>query len=185
MPAPAILAGVASALGAVGGLFSQQSRGGAGSAVQQTPTPRIDTSTAAIAQAKDRRERAALVRNAREERLVSVLTDPNVMGAATVLVGLMLSARLPFHEDPGTNARLRGLAAASMVLMGLGRAGVGDMTSLVVASGVGLSLVASEGIDNLVPDIPGTDIPLYALTGPGLSMWAGSEIAERIRKLNE
>lgn len=158
-------AGVAGALGAVvAGLtsaFGNQSRSLAAEP-QGFAQPRIDTSTAAIVAAADPRTRRAAVRNAREERLYAVLTDPQVMGALVVVVGLLASSRIPFHPDPVTNARIQGVSGAACVLMGLGRAGVGDLTSLVFASGAGLSLGTSEGLGS---DL-GEQLPLALLAGP-------------------
>lgn len=165
MTMAAVASGLGSVLGGITQAFGNQGR----SPLAQVQ-PRVDTSTAAIAQARDRKERRDLMRNAREERLYALLTDPQVIGAVVVLGGLMVSARAPFHDDPGTNARLRGIAAASTTLMGLGRAGVGDLTSLMVAGMAGGALGLSEGGAALGPlgaKVPGTDVPWYQLALPG------------------
>lgn len=153
-------AGGVSALGGIlGGItsaFSNQSHGGSpgGSARQ-------DTSTAALALVKDRRHLRELRKNAKEERLLALATDPQVMGLLVTLGGLAISCRMPFHPDPEKNVRIQGLAAASCVLMGLGRAGVGDLTTLAMAGGAGV-VVGSGG-------------ELPAIEGPGgyplLSPW--------------
>lgn len=176
----AALGAIGSALGGVGSMLSQQSHSPAAQVQRH-----VDTSTAAIAAAgHDKKLRRELAKNAREERLVAILTDPQVMGALVTIGGLVASSRIPFHPDPVTNARLRGVSAASCVLMGLGRAGVGDMTTLAFAAAAGVTLGASggSGIDNLFPTIPGTDIPAYALTPAGGTVWAIKELAERVNK---
>lgn len=174
--AAAALPAALSVLGGVGQAISKQSH----SPVSGTPA-RVDTSTAAIAAARTDKLARRLSRNAREERLMALLTDPQVMGLLTTIGGLMLATHLPFSENPTTNARLQGLAASCAVLMGLGRAGVGDLTTLAVAGGAGAAVAyGGGGADALFPNIPGTDVPAWALTGPGSIVWALREINERV-----
>ena len=174
MAAAAALAAAAPLVSGLMGAVTQQSHSPAVSVARH-----VDTSTAAIATARDSKQAKRLARNAREERIMALVTDPQVMGLLTVIGGVALSARIPFHDDPVTNARLQGLAAASCVLMGLGRAGVGDMTSLAMAAGAGGAVAASGGTGALIPNIPGTDVPVWALSGPGSIVWALQELAER------
>jgi hypothetical protein len=160
--AMAALAGIGGAL--LGGI-SQQSRSPV--ATQQS---RQDTSTAAIALSKDPKAAKLARKNAQEERLMALLTDPQIMGLLTVLGGLYVSNKIPWTEDPGARARISGVAAAACVVMGLGRAGVGDMTTLAVATVAGAATASSGsgGISDLIPSkIPGTDLPWYALTPAG------------------
>ena len=164
------VAAATAAISALGGVFANQGR----SPASQTPR-HVDTSTAAIAGARDKKERKALLKNAREERLVGILTDPQVMGALVVVGGLMASSHLPFHQDPATNARIRGLAGASCVLMGLGRAGVGDLTSIGVAAmaaaalglpGGGFDQDGGSGRWPATLYVPGIDWPVASAFGP-------------------
>lgn len=176
MAAPAVLAGLGAAAGALGGLFSKQSHSPA--ALVQT-TQRTDTSTAAIAGAKDARAARILLRNAREERMYSLLTDPQLLGTLVTLGGLAVSCRLPFHDNPQINPRIQGIAAASCVLMGLGRAGVGDMTTLTMAGITGATVGAAPEISGAGQIlgreiIPGTGVPLYALVGGPVGQLAWS-----------
>lgn len=123
---------IVSALGALGGIFAGQGR--SGGAPPAAPVPRVDTSTQAIALARDGATARAAARNADKERLYSLLTDPQVLGVACALGGTLLAANMQFHANRTVNGQLRGLTAGSCMLMGLGRAGVGDMTSLSVAA---------------------------------------------------
>lgn len=176
MAAAAVLGAVGSLVGGLTGAFSQQSRSPAAVAA-----PRVDTSTAAIATAPTERAARRAARNAERERMIALVTDPQVMGLLTVIGGLALSTRIPFHEDPMTNARIQGVAATCCVLMGLGRAGVGDITTMMVAGGAGLAVASGESPGSwAMPNIPGTDIPAYVLTGPGSLVWGIRELAERV-----
>lgn len=161
MAAAGVIGAIGAALGGLTSAFSNQSRDPGPSS--RISAPRVDTSTAAIVAAGDPRARRAAVRNAREERLYALLTDPQIMGAMVVVGGLLASSRIPFHPDPVTNARIQGVAGGACVLMGLGRAGVGDLTSLAFATGAGLTLGTSEGFGNI------GGLELGELSGPLLA----------------
>lgn len=122
---------IMSALSGIAGMFSGQ---GKSAAAVAPPQPRIDTSTQAIAMARDGHVARTALKNADRERLYAILTDPQVLGLACVLGGVLLSANAQFHPNRSVNGQLRGIAAGSCVLLGLGRAGVGDMTTLSVAA---------------------------------------------------
>lgn len=176
MAGAAVVSAIGGVLGGLANAFSNQSRLPGASA--GPPSARVDTSTAAIVAAADPKTRRAAVRNAREERLYALLTDPQVMGALVVVGGLLASSRIPFHEDPVTNARLQGIAGGACVLMGLGRAGVGDMTSLAFAGGAGLALGTSEGLGGQIPEQ--LQIPLLAgISPPGAVALALKQLVER------
>lgn len=153
--------GIAAAGAALGGLasaFGNQSRGSAGSTA-----PRSDTSTAALALASSPKMARELRKNARDERMLAVLLDPQVLGLLVTFGGLAAASRIPFHPDPDTNTKVQGLAAAAAVLMGLGRAGVGDLTTLTMAAGAG-AVVGTAGNDWTI-EAPG-GYPLASLWGP-------------------
>lgn len=151
------IAGIVSSL--LGGFGSK----GAAPAGRQ----REDTSTPALALAKDLQLARLALKNAREERAYAVLTDPLVLGTLVTIGGVLVAANLPFHSDPKVNLGLQGVAASSAVLMGLGRAGCGDMTTLAMAAGTA-GILALSGIDSSdKPDAPGWFNWLYGL-GPYL-----------------
>lgn len=158
----ALIPALGSLFGNVAGAFANQGRSPlAGSAA---PGPRVDTSSAAIAAAPDEKRARMVARNAEKERIYALLTDPQVLGLATVLGSLVLANRIRFAQDPGTNARVQGVAAASGCLMGLGRAGVGDLTSLVMAGMAGAATGGPESVSDLIPGGLGA-LPLLALPG--------------------
>lgn len=107
-----------------------------------------DQSTLAIAMAKDTKAAKAARENADKERLMAILMDPQIMGLLTVFGGLLAANHIPWTGDPEARARIAGVAAAAAVLMGLGRAGVGDLTTLGVATAAGVA-VGMEGITPL------------------------------------
>lgn len=167
-------AGILAAVTALGGLVSNQTRSGGSSG----PGPRIDTSTAALAGATDRKQLKILERNARAERQLAVLTDPQVMGLLVTFGGLAAASRLPFHPDPDVNQRVQGVAAAAAVLMGLGRAGVGDLTTTAVAAAAGLAVGSDGGSLPLTITGPG-GIPLVSAFGPLASLqWSYRKLQE-------
>lgn len=137
--------------GVMGGISSKPQAAG--------PAGRSDTSTAAIAVADPRNRRAA-VANAREERLHALLSDPQIMGLLVTIGGVALATNAPFHRNKVVNAQLQALTAAAAVLMGLGRAGVGDLTTLTIAAGTAAA-VAPAGLGDSLEDA------LSVITGPG------------------
>jgi hypothetical protein len=85
----------------------------------------------------------------REARAVAIITDPQVLGLATLLGGLFIAQRIPYSDDETQNNTLKGIATGGVVLMSISRAGVGGWPALVAA---GLSGAAStEGIGELDP----------------------------------
>jgi len=155
------------AIAAVGTLLGHQSRSGVAAA-----PPRIDTSTAAIVNARDRKTARIARKNAEQERILALISDPQVMGLITVFGGLAAANMIPWSADPGKRNALAGIAAMSAVLMGLGRAGVGDLTTMVVAGGAGAaSALGGSGIGGsdslpLTVNLPGTDYPIASAWGP-------------------
>ncbi len=101
-----------------------------------------DQSTLAIAMAKDASTAKAARENADKERLMAILMDPQIMGLLTVFGGVFAATKIPWTGDREANARIAGVAAAAAVLMGLGRAGVGDLTTLGVATAAGVAVGA-------------------------------------------
>ncbi len=128
----ALTALAGSAMGALG----QQSRSAQATQRYQ------DQSTLAIATAKDAKTAKAASKNASRERLMAVLMDPQVMGLLTVFGGVFAATKIPWTGNREANARIAGVTAAAAVLMGLGRAGVGDLTTLGVATAAGVAVGA-------------------------------------------
>lgn len=162
MPAAGILGALGALGGSLMGAVSQQGRSPAASIPKQ---PRMDTSTQAIAQAKDPRTARAARSNADAERLLSILTDDQLMGLMVVFGGLWAAQKIPWADNQTTNAALTATASTAAVLMGLGRAGVGDLTTLMLATGAGMGSVSGDvagAIRNMAGGIPRpSEIPMW------------------------
>lgn len=116
-------------VGALGAAFRGQSR------AEREPRPAAPgTSTALILSSPNPRIAKIALRNAQEERLLHILTQPELIGLATVFGGLFLANKIPFAGQEPQNSAIQSVAATSAVLMGLGHAGVGDLTSLTMAT---------------------------------------------------
>ncbi len=143
---------VQAAIGSVLGAFGSQSHTGA-----PAYNPRQDTSTLAIATSTtDKRARAAR-KNADRERLQAILQDPAVLGILSMMAGIYIAQNIPWSGDPIRRDALARVMTASVVLMSLGRAGVGDLTTLTMAgvAGVAGGTGGAEGL--LEPLLPTTE----------------------------
>lgn len=140
-----VMAAGSGVISALTGLFAGGGKSSTTTGVQVQP--RLDTSTHAIAIAPDHAARKDAMKNAREERFHALVTDPHVQGLAMVIGGTLLAANMPYHSNRFVNGELRALTASAVMLMGLGRAGVGDMTSMVMAAGTGAVLTGAALAD--------------------------------------
>jgi len=121
------------ALAALGGLFGNQSR----RTVERQPMP---SAIEAMTVAKDTRHLNKIRKQAREERLLSMLNQPEVLGFLMAFGGFYAANNIPFASGVGNeakNALLQGIASTMAVAMGMGYAGVGDLTGLSVATAAG------------------------------------------------
>lgn len=111
-------------------------------------------------------------KTAREDRLMRLVADPQVLGLVTLLGGLYAAQRIPFSEDATRNDLLKGLATTGVVLAALGRSGIGGWPALTAA---GLSGAAGGGLfDFLGAETPGgfflgTDKRFFGIPVPGVS----------------
>ena len=88
-------------------------------------------------------------RSLRDQQLMDIVGNPQVLGLVTLLAGLYLAQRIRFAEDDAQNNTLRGVATGGVVLMAVSRAGLSGWPALAAA---GLSGVAStEGVGELDP----------------------------------
>lgn len=156
---------IAAALPAVLGAFGNQksSRG-------TTNRPVVESSLPVLA-AADKKRLRALKKEADKERLYNLLTQPEVLGLLITLGGITASQNIPFSQDAGADAALKSTATMASVLIGLGYAGVGDLTTLLVAAGAGggslfgslLGDINLGGIEGAGPSFLGGMIPGYNL----------------------
>lgn len=135
--AGALAALVPTVLGALG---NQRS-----SVAAAAPAGRLESSTAAIALAPTNQARRAAAANADKERLFALLTDPQILGLLTVFGGLLVANKIRFSDNYLANKGLRSMATASSILLGLGRAGVGDLTCMSMAAAAGAISMADPG----------------------------------------
>ena len=113
------LAGVASA-------FSGQSRR------EIRERPQVQSALPVLATTDKARQINKIRSEAREERLFNLLSQPEVLGYLMAIGGLVASNQIPFSSDDDKNAYLQAVASTMSVAMGMGYAGVGDLTSLSV-----------------------------------------------------
>lgn len=144
---PAVLGAIGS--GASQGLsaLSNQSR-------RTTERPRVPYQADLIAAAPDNKTRNKIKKAADRDTLLYLLSQPELIGLLVIIAGIYASQHIDFSDSKATNEGLQAIATTSSVLVGLGYAGVGDLTTLLVAgmSG-GVSLVDFLGL----PDLPNVD----------------------------
>jgi hypothetical protein len=92
-------------------------------------------------------------KSARDDRLIKLISDPQMMGLITLLGGLYAAQRIPWAEDEGRNDMLRGVATTGVVLMALNRAGFGGWPAAAVAGVSGASVESSQPLVKFqIPD---------------------------------
>jgi hypothetical protein len=124
---------ISTTIGAVAGALGKQSRS------PTTALVREDKSSLAIASSMTDKRAKQVLRNAQDERLMALLTDPAIIGILALVVGLYLTEKIPWSEDEERKVTLRTVAQSGVILTSLGRAGVGDLTTLSVAGIAGIA----------------------------------------------
>lgn len=123
---------LAAAAPAILGAFNNQGRRhGAGQ-----DRPKVDSALPILA-AAEKKKLKKLQKEADREKLYNLLAQPEVLGLVITLGGLFASQVIPFSSDRETNMALQSTAATASVLLGLGHAGVGDLTTLIIAAAAG------------------------------------------------
>lgn len=127
------LSGLLSALGSQGSRRSEVTR------------PTMESALPVIA-AADKKKLKKILKEADKERLYTLLMQPEVMGLMITLGGIYAANHIPFGSNPAETEALQSIAVTASVLLGLGYAGVGDLTTLIVALGAGgFSLLGGVG----------------------------------------
>lgn len=150
-------AGISAALAPLISSFANQNRSG-GSAGSRRP---VTESAIPVMAAADKKRLKQIRDEADKERLYNLLVQPEILGMVITLGGIFASNRLSFASNKERNAVLQSVATTASVLLGLGYAGVGDLTTLIIAAGAGGgsllgSLVGDTSLIDL-PDLPGLD----------------------------
>lgn len=137
-----VTAAVGSLLPAITGAIGGQSKR------EVQPRPVIDSSSMAIVAAKDKKLAKLAIQNAREERLYNLLSQPEVAGFIMTMAGITAAQLIPFSQDKLANEAVQAVATSAAVLMGLGYAGVGDLTTTIVAG-----LAGAASLTQLAQDV--------------------------------
>jgi len=114
--------------------------------VTRQPMP---SALAVIGTAKDLKTARRISREADKERIYAFLTQPEVLGYIMAIGGLALVNNIPFSNDEVKNAYIQSLASTMSVLLGLGYAGVGDLTTMLVSLMAGGGSFISGVIDEV------------------------------------
>lgn len=133
---------VQAAAGALLGAFSGQSRR------NDQVRPQITSSLPVLASSSPKMFKK-LKKQADREQLFNLIMQPEVLGYLMAFGGLMLANNVPFSGNEIKNAALQGIASTLSVALGLGYAGVGDLTSLSIALAAGGASI----LPDILPDI--------------------------------
>lgn len=134
----------------------------AGSALlNQSRKPRVEkpdpvSALPAIAMAPDTKTRNVLRKEADKERLYNFITQPEVLGLAMTIAGIYASQRIKFSDNLITNESIQATATTASILIGLGHAGVGDLTTGIVAGVGGMASLTdawTAGAQGIVEEI--------------------------------
>lgn len=143
---------MAQAIPAILGALSNQT-----SRRPESSRPMVETALPVLS-ASEKKRLKKLMKEADKERLYNLLVQPEVLGLILTLGGMFAAQNIPFSSDPASNEALQAAATSASVLLGLGYAGVGDLTTLLVAAGAGGgslfgSLFGDIDIANSIPGL--------------------------------
>lgn len=137
--ATAAASAIAPVISAITGALSNQSR--------REVSGRSQTESALpVLAATEKKRLKRLEKQADKERLYNLLQQPEVLGLLMTLGGMLIANNIPFSSNKAENQALQSIGVTSSVLLGLGHAGVGDLTTLAIAAAAGGSSMIS-GID--------------------------------------
>jgi len=100
---------------------------------------------------QDKKLAKIMVKEADKERLIWALTQPEVIGLLMTIAGIYASQKITFSRDKLVNEGLQAASTSASVLIGLGHAGLGDMTTAIVAGLAGLTSLL-DNVDFNAPD---------------------------------
>ena len=160
-----VMAAVSGGLGAITTAVSKQTH----RIRAARPAPPA-SAVAVVSQAKTTKAAKLAMKQAKNERLYDLLTQPEVLGWLMTIGGILAVQNIPFHPNKAVNEMLQGTATSATVIMGMGHAGVGDLTTSIIA---GLTGVASL--------MGGVDLPDFSLLEalPGLTVEETEEVARK------
>lgn len=161
---------VQAALATAGGMLSGITGAFGNQTKRQIERPQLPQTTAVIASAPDKKIAKKALDNAREERLMYLLTQPEVLGFLISIIGIIGANNIRLHEDDNINNSLQALCTTLSVLLGLGYAGVGDLTTLVMslASGAISFFDDAKMKEDITSEISSE---WYKFIVPGAGLW--------------
>lgn len=141
---PMLLGGAAAA----GGSLAHQSR-------RDVDRPTVPSALPTIALSADNKKAIkALERQADKDKLFYILSQPEILGMIMTVGGIYASNKIKFSDDDTTNELLHSVSTMATVLIGLGYAGVGDLTTLIAAIAAGGASVFGD-VDDIATDVVG------------------------------
>jgi hypothetical protein len=142
--------------GATSALSNQQKR-----SPERQPMPSVST---AMSLGKTPKESRAMAKAARDDQLIYLLSQPEIVGLLVTIAGIYASQNIKFTDNVVANEGMQSISTMASVLIGLGYAGVGDLTTLLaaaIAGGVSLTdafaNIGGDIADAVIPDIDWTD----------------------------
>jgi len=118
-------------------------------------------------------------READKQRLFTLLADPRVMAAATLVGGVYAIEHIRFAEDEGRNQRLKSAVLAAIIYQGLSMAGAKGWPAAVASLVGGVGLGSSGGGTPWSPLQAGEAIAIGAGLGsvvPGVGTLVGGGV---------
>lgn len=103
-----------------------------------------------LAQAPDMKRAKYISKQADKERLLAFISQPEILGLIMTLGGIYASQKITFSDNKAVNEGIQATATSASVLIGLGHAGVGDLTTAIIAGLAGITSMA----DLLDIDLP-------------------------------
>jgi len=141
---------VQAAASAILGAFGSQGKREPGS---RDPLP---SAVNAVIAAPDLKRAKLAKKTAQQERLLSVLTQPEVLAMVLTFAGVIAANKIPFSSNEAENNLLQGIMTTTSVVMGCGYAGVGDLTSLSLGISAGGASILSGLIGDVLDDTGGS-----------------------------
>lgn len=130
MATAALAAGGTALSGLLNALGNQGSRGS--EVIRPTMEPVLPSILAA-----DKKKLCRVEKQIGNQRLYNLLLQPEVLGLLITFGGMFAANKIPFSSKKAENEALQAVAVTASVLLGLGYAGIGDLTTLIIALGAG------------------------------------------------
>lgn len=105
-----------------------------------------------MAATKDKKTLKAIKCEADKDRLMYLISQPEIVGLLVTLGGIFAAQNIRFTQDNTSNEAAQAAATSAAIIMGMGHAGVGDLTTAVFAGLGGVaSLLSGVNIGDVIP----------------------------------